>query len=266
MMDNITFVNKLKDIANNYKTLYVHGCFGAPMSAKNKERYTANTSYNKKEDRTAKIKAASADTFGFDCVNVIKGVLWGWSGDKKKTYGGATYKSNNVPDINADAMIEKCSGLSTDFSNIEIGEAVWIKGHIGIYIGDGLVVECTPKWKDGVQITACNKTISGYNRRTWTKHGKLPYITYTKKSTASSTKASTCSVTLNVLKTGSKGSDVKALQTLLIGQGYSCGKTGADGDFGANTDKAVRSFQTKNKLAVDGIAGTKTWKCLLGAK
>ena len=41
------FVEKAKQIANDYKTLYVLGCFGAPMNAANKKRYTNNNSYNK---------------------------------------------------------------------------------------------------------------------------------------------------------------------------------------------------------------------------
>jgi|GEM_PF-2925887 len=56
-----------------------------------------------------------------------------------------------------------------------------MSGHIGVYIGGGLAVECTPAWDDKVQITACNKTVYGYHRRNWTKHGKLPYITYLPK-------------------------------------------------------------------------------------
>lgn len=172
------FVKKLTDIANNYKTLYVMGCFGAPMTSANKTRYCKNHEYNTQASRTKFIKAASADTFGFDCVNLIKGVLWGWCGDKKRTYGGATYATNGVPDIGADTMITKCSNLSTDFTKIEVGEAVWTNGHIGVYIGDGLAVECTPSWKNCVQITACNCKKKGYNTRTWKKHGKLPYIDY----------------------------------------------------------------------------------------
>ena len=119
------FIKKLKDIAENHKTLYVMGCFGAPMTNANKTRYCSNHEYNKKAARTKMIKAASADTFGFDCVNLIKGVLWGWNGDKKKTYGGAKYKTKGVPDTNADDMIKLCKNVSTDFSKIEVGEAVW---------------------------------------------------------------------------------------------------------------------------------------------
>ena len=181
MMTNIELANKLKDIAKNYKTLYVMGCFGAPMTASNKKRYTQNHSYNRQAARTAMINAASADTFGFDCVCLIKGVLWGWKGDKNAIYGGASYACNGVPDIGADTMITVCKNISTDFSKIEIGEAVWMEGHIGVYVGDGLAVECTPRWDNKVQITACNRSVSGYNRRNWTKHGRLPYVTYTQQ-------------------------------------------------------------------------------------
>lgn len=168
------------DVAKNYKTLYVMGCFGDYMSEPNKDRYIKHHEYNRRPECQPMIEAATADTFGFDCVCLIKALLWGWSGDTKKIYGGAAYKSNGVPDINADAMISVCKEVSTDFSSIEVGEAVWMKGHIGIYVGDGLAVECTPSWKNCVQITACNCTKSGYNRRNWTKHGKLPYVTYEK--------------------------------------------------------------------------------------
>ena len=117
------------------------------------------------------IQSATSDTFGFDCSGLIKGVLWGWNGDKGKTYGGARYASCGVPDLSADAMIARCSGVSTDFSNIHVGEVVWLSGHIGVYVGGGKVVESTPSWKNCVQITALSA-------RKWVKHGKLPYVNY----------------------------------------------------------------------------------------
>src|SRR5574344_1009919 len=116
------FVAKLKDIATNYKTLYVMGCFGAPMTAANKKRYIDHHPYNKQPARVKLINAASADTFGFDCVCLIKGVLWGWTGDKAKVYGGAKYATNGVSDVDANTMINLCSEVSADFSKIEIGE------------------------------------------------------------------------------------------------------------------------------------------------
>ena len=181
MMKSKVFVDKLVEIATKYKTLYVMGCFGAPMTAANKTRYCNNHSYNRNAARTAMIKAASADTFGFDCVCLLKGVLWGWSGDKSKVYGGAGYAVNGVPDIGADTMITKCPDASTTgWADMVPGEAVWLSGHIGVYIGDGLAVECSPKWGNKVQITAVGNIgkKSGYNTRTWTKHGRLPYVDY----------------------------------------------------------------------------------------
>ena len=180
-MNNLDLAAVLRDIAENYKTLYVMGCFGAPMNAANKKRYTQNHEYNRRADRTKLINAASSDTFGFDCVCLIKGVLWGWCGDTSKNYGGAYYCSNGVPDLGTERMISVCCEVSTDFSDIEVGELLWMKGHVGLYIGSGLAVECTPSWQNKVQITACNRSIKGYKRRNWTKHGKLPYVDYVKE-------------------------------------------------------------------------------------
>ena len=73
-----------------------------------------------------------------------------------------------------------------------------------------------------------------------------------------------CEVTVETLKKGCEGANVKALQILLIGYGYDCGKHGADGDFGADTERAVRDYQEKNKLTVDGVVGKNTWNKLLG--
>lgn len=73
-----------------------------------------------------------------------------------------------------------------------------------------------------------------------------------------------CEVTLETLKKGSKGAVVKALQILLIGYGQDCGRHGADGDFGADTDKAVRAFQKGAGLTVDGVVGKNTWTKILG--
>lgn len=72
-------------------------------------------------------------------------------------------------------------------------------------------------------------------------------------------------LTLYMLAKGSKSQQVKLLQRTLIGWGYSVGVYGADGDFGAATEKAVKKFQTANKLAADGIVGKDTWTALLRA-
>ena len=76
-------------------------------------------------------------------------------------------------------------------------------------------------------------------------------------------KEETYSMTMRQLKKGHTGEDVKALQILLEGRGYPCGK-GATGNFGNGTEAAVRSYQKAKKLTVDGIAGPATMASLLG--
>ena len=148
-MNNLEFINKAKEIYKKYDTTYVLGTF---MNKKEKEKLCT------------------------DCSGFIKGILWGYPGNGK-------YKSNGVPDINADTMIKRCSDVSNNFSNIEAGEIVWVKGHVGIYIGDGMVLESTSKWSSKLQKTALSNrsTIKGLNSRVWAKHGKLPYLSYEKK-------------------------------------------------------------------------------------
>jgi hypothetical protein len=64
------------------------------------------------------------------------------------------------------------------------------------------------------------------------------------------------------IKLNAKGDSVRLLQELLVKAGY---PVGIDGHFGKKTDNAVKEFQRKNNLVVDGIVGTKTWIKLLAA-
>ena len=80
---------------------------------------------------------------------------------------------------------------------------------------------------------------------------------------ATKPKESVCKVELKVLKQGSKGDSVKALQILLMGYGYSCGSSKADGSFGPATLSAVKKYQKAKGLSVDGCVGPATWTKLL---
>ena len=138
MIKSSELVAKVVDIAKHYKTLYVMGCFGAPLTDTNKSRYIKNHPYNMAAARTSMIMAATPDTFGFDCVNLIKAVLWGWTGDKTKSYGGAKYATNGVPDEGADTMIKRCKdATASGWDNDDPGEVVSTTGHIGLYIRNG---------------------------------------------------------------------------------------------------------------------------------
>lgn len=174
------FVKTALDIEKNYKTLYAMGGIGMPLNEKNKVRLLKNA-YNK--TIATRINSASSNTFAFDCVCLIKSILWGWCGDVNKTYGGAVYESNGVPDIGANEMIKRCIDVSTDFSQIAIGEAVWMSGHIGIYVGNGKVVEATSAWEGKVIMSDIdergNRSRNGKKASFWIKHGFLPYVDYT---------------------------------------------------------------------------------------
>lgn len=178
MMTSAEFVSKLIKIATECRTLYVSGGWGQIATASNKTKAINQYSYNR--GIANKIRNAASDTYFFDCVCLLKSVLWGFNFQKNHPTGGAVYASNGVPDVGEGTMINMCKNVSTDFSKIKIGSAVWMPGHIGAYIGNGLAVECTPAWNDQVQITAVANIGSkqGYNSRRWTRHGELPWVIY----------------------------------------------------------------------------------------
>lgn len=64
-----------------------------------------------------------------------------------------------------------------------------------------------------------------------------------------------------LLKRGTSGSDVEALQTRLNALGFDCGKV--DGDFGGNTEKGVEAFQRAAGIEVDGKFGQESLEALL---
>ena len=180
MMYAKEFAEKMKNIAMNYKTCYVWGGCGMPVTAQTVEdklrQYPA-------ENRGFCAQARALigqDAWMFDCVCLIKSVLWGWKGNRSAYYGGAAYASNGVPDVSADGMIRLCKNVSADFRTLTAGEALWMPGHIGVYLGGGLAAECTPAWKGGVQLSAVGNLgpVGGYPARSWQKHGKLPWVNY----------------------------------------------------------------------------------------
>lgn len=66
---------------------------------------------------------------------------------------------------------------------------------------------------------------------------------------------------VTTLRKGSSGDDVKNLQELLNRNGYNLD---VDGVFGSKTQAAVRDYQAKTGISVDGIAGEQTYSALMG--
>ncbi|MGN0455954.1 MAG: hypothetical protein ACI4F2_03770 [Acutalibacteraceae bacterium] len=101
-----------------------------------------------------------------DCVGLIKGYGW-YNTQTAQIEIGA----NGMPDIGADTMYENASEKGTIDTIPEIpGLAVWHEGHIGIYIGNGEVIQAA-NTNSGVIRTPIGQ--SG-----WTHWLKIPYINY----------------------------------------------------------------------------------------
>jgi hypothetical protein len=99
-----------------------------------------------------------------DCVGLIKGYLW-------SDTPTSTPKYNGSQDVSANGMIGKCEvwGYIDEIPEIP-GLLVWSQGHIGVYIGNGKVIEARG-FNYGVVETDLDK-------RGWKKWGKCPWIEY----------------------------------------------------------------------------------------
>lgn len=75
--------------------------------------------------------------------------------------------------------------------------------------------------------------------------------------------AASSSCTSQVLRNGSRGSCVTYAQNLLIKNGYTVGRSGADGVFGTGTTNATLNFQRAQKIYDDAVIGPGTWSRLL---
>jgi hypothetical protein len=202
-----------------------------------------------------------------DCIGGAKGYAWSDAGKgvvesigNDKTYN-VKYGSNNCPDKGANSMFTYAKANGMDWGVIGtlpeiVGLALHRDGHIGYYAGNGYAIE----WRGFAW--GCVKTkVAG---RGWTHWYKLPFIQYDGRGTMT---PPTTEVTLGsrLLKRGMTGADVKALQELLLQLGYRLPKYGADNDYGAETESAVKVFQLDEDIEVDGKYGDKTHAALMAA-
>lgn len=151
-----------------------------------------------------------------------------------------------------------------DWQDNGVGDNKGYSDHVGIVekVSDGKITLIEGNYKNAV-----TRRVLSVNGRYIRGYGVPKYDSENATTpTASNDNKGVCKVEIKQLQKGSTGNTVKALQTLLIGYGISCGKWGADGSFGDATVTAVIAYQKKYGLVADGIVGTNTWNKLLGIK
>ncbi len=239
----------------------VNKCSEALLTRKTKQypsHYTSGRTSRYKDD-IAKKKVCA------DCVGACKGYSWANGGENVLEAIGTDknftnkYGSNGCPDKSANGMFSYAKSQGMDWGTIDtipeiVGLAVRFDGHVGYYAGNGEVIE----WR-GFAYGCVRTKLSG---RKWTHWYKLPFIDY---GDAAATDPKEVTLGSRLLKKGMTGSDVKMLQELLLQLGYALPKYGADGDFGAETEAAVKEFQKAVGLEHDGEYGELTHAALMDA-
>jgi hypothetical protein len=117
------------------------------------------------------------------------------------------------------------------------GLCLWKKGHIGVYIGGGQVIEA-----HGTIYGVIQTPLQGEGATSWTHWLKCPYIGYDGEYTPDAP------ITTN-------NTHIKELQTKLNKLGY---ELNVDGAMGPCTIAAIKNFQENNNLEVDGVVGPLT--------
>ena len=186
-----------------------------------------------------------------DCVGMIKSFFW--TGGCFETV--PKYATNHCPDKSANGMFALCAQTGPIKTIPDIpGLVVWKSGHIGVYVGNGYTVEMKGFNYD------CRR--SRVKDGPWVKWGKLPasMICYDDNEGETTSPGAGAppspegeGIGDRELRNGCEGADVKQLQENLIRLGFSCGKWGADGDFGDCTEQALEAFQRSRGLDETGV-------------
>lgn len=166
--------------------------------------------------RVKKLKSLPDGYFGVDCVGLVKSYYW--SGKPNGGTGSPNYGKAGYPDVNANAMYAaaKVKGPISTIPEIP-GLVVYCKSrpHVGVYIGDGYVIESTRGGKgDGVVKTKLKDWV-------WEYWFECPYIAYKKASTSNNTSSTTIKVgDIVKVKSGAKTYTGGGLASFVYKQKY----------------------------------------------
>ena len=171
--------------------------------------------------------------------------------------------SNSIFDRYCSAKGKLKNGKRTDGIALKPGTAVFTynaktgnRGHIGLYIGNGWVIEAQGS-KNGV-------VKSKITLAKWVEWGELKAVRYTQDAAdpVPVPVPDPADTGFPTLRKGAKNEYVTLLQSKLMMLGYDLGSYGVDGDFGTRTQAAVKAFQKDHGLTADGVVGAKTWEAL----
>ena len=154
-------------------SVYATGCWGWPLNyGDNMDRIIEEWPNNQKpahkkviRERAAEAKAAGAECYGWDCINLPKAILWSWVGDPSQEFGGAKFRSNGVPDVTVNEFWSDCCyDQRTDWNAIVPGEFLYYGNgsHCGIYIGNGMAIEATGKWERKCTVSVVENLIDKF--------------------------------------------------------------------------------------------------------
>lgn len=175
----------------------------------------------------------------------------------------ATYTGNMKYDFLRHGFVD-----ASTLGVIELGMGAGLKrgdvllheqNHTAIYLGDGTVVQASINERGGItggqtgDQTGREIAVSPYRNYPWDI--VLRYV----GDLDESPEEERTNLDTGLIQRGQTGARIKKLQALLIYfHGIDCGPDGVDGDFGPNTEAAVREFQTRAGLPVDGLVGPMT--------
>lgn len=252
------------------KQPYWYGTCGYNCSAGLLERKAKQYPSHYGSSRMSRYRAdISAKKVCFDCVGLMKGYAWtnGGEGLIEAIGTGAKitskYASNNCPDTSANGMFSLAKKKGLPWGTIKTipevrGIGVRYDGHVGVYVGDGMVVEWRGFNYGGV--------ITRLKNRAWTHWMYLPFIDYGEGIEDAEEKKpepvqKDVALGSRLLKKGSKGADVEALQEALNELGFESGEV--DGDFGSQTYAAVKRMQKAAGIEIDGKYGVQSHAALM---
>lgn len=176
----------------------------------------------------------------FDCSGLFKAAVWSDNADSDPKY-------NSKQDLCANDILAKgCTkkGKISTMPDVP-GVLVFYRGHMGIYIGGGKVIEA--RGHDyGVVIT-------NLKERGWTDWGISDWVKYPDIFEAPAPIKNTMEVAVPMsLQRGYRGYAVIIWQALV--------GASIDGIFGVKTEEATRAFQKKYKLPESGKVSKEDWK------